>query len=190
MDLENSRGDYSAIQHRQELQAPFQAEMLTVWLIRWFAIIVNHIAKCAGAEQAVELDPKLAKRLGVGNSTGLGMAPFLVRHPDLVNAWITTRETALVRVRSLNAYDQETKTGFLSALAEAISSTLWNTSHPLQVTRLADLRNDLSLLDTYVRTFDWDTKLHGIVCGAGGKSICRTKGKRYFPFLRAAWQHH
>ena len=153
--------DYSAIQHRKEFQAPFQAEMLTVWLIRWFAIdIVNHMAKCVGAERAVELDPMLAKRLGVGNSTGLGMAPFLVRHPDLVNAWITTRETALARVRSLNAYDQETKTGFLSALAEAIeNANLWNTSHPLQVTRLADLRNDLSLLDTYVRTFDWDAKM-------------------------------
>ena len=153
--------DYSAIQHRPELQAPFQAEMLTVWLIRWFAIdIVNHMAKCAGTEQAVELDPMLARRLGVGNSTGLGMAPFLVRHPDLVNAWITTRETALARVRSLSAFDQETKTGFLSALAEAIENAqLWNTSHPLQVTRLADLRNDLSLLENHVRTFDWDAKM-------------------------------
>jgi hypothetical protein len=152
--------DYSAIQYREEFQAPFQAEMLTVWLIRWFAIdIVNHMAKCAGAERAVELDPLLAQRLGVGNSTGLGMAPFLVRHPDLVNAWITTRETALARVRSLSAFDQETKTGFLSALAEAIENAqLWNTSHPLQITRLADLQNDLSLLDTYVRTFDWDAK--------------------------------
>jgi hypothetical protein len=36
---------------------------------------------------------------------------------------------------------------------------LWNTSHPLQITRLADLQNDLSLLDTYVRTFDWDAKM-------------------------------
>lgn len=153
--------DYAAIQNREELQAPFQAEMLTVWLIRWFAIdIVNHMAKCDGAEQAAELDPLLARRLGVGNSTGLGMAPFLVRHPDLVNAWITTRETALARVRSLKAYDQETKTGLLTALAEAIENAqLWNTSHPLQVKRLADLRNDLSLFATYVRTFDWEAKM-------------------------------
>ena len=149
--------DYAAIQNRQELQAPFQAEMLTVWLIRWFAIdIVNHMAKCIGEEHAVELDPALAKRLGVGNSTGLGMAPFLVRHPDLVNAWITTRETALARVRSLRACDAQTQSGFLNALAAAIENAkLWNTSHPLQVKRLADLRNDLSQLDSYMRTFDW-----------------------------------
>lgn len=149
--------DYAAIQNRQELQAPFQAEMLTVWLIRWFAIdIVNHMAKCIGEEHAVELDPALAKRLGVGNSTGLGMAPFLVRHPDLVNAWITTRETALARVRSLRACDAQTQSGFLDALAAAIENAkLWNTSHPLQVKRLADLRNDLSQLDSYMRTFDW-----------------------------------
>lgn len=149
--------DYAAIQNRQELQAPFQAEMLTVWLIRWFAIdIVNHMAKCIGEEHAVELDPALAKRLGVGNSTGLGMAPFLVRHPDLVNAWITTRETALARVRSLRACDAQTQSGFLNALAAAIENAkLWNTSHPLQVKRLADLRNDLSQLDSFMRTFDW-----------------------------------
>ena len=33
--------------------------------------------------------------LGVGNSTGLGMAPFLINHPQLLNNWINAKETAL-----------------------------------------------------------------------------------------------
>lgn len=152
--------DYSAIQHRKEFQAPFQAEMLTVWLIRWFAIdIVNHLAKCAGAEHSVKLDPTLAQRLGVGNSTGLGMAPFLVRHPDLVNSWITTRETALARVRSLDTCNPRTQTAFMTALAEAVeNANLWNTAHPLQIERLSDLQNDLSRLNTYMQRFIWEER--------------------------------
>src|SRR5690606_16694152 len=36
-------------------------------------------------------------------ATGLGMVPFLVAHPKLLDAWITARETALARVRALTA---------------------------------------------------------------------------------------
>ena len=34
------------------------------------------------------MDPKICKNLGIGNSTGLGMAPFIVNHPTLLNNWI------------------------------------------------------------------------------------------------------
>ena len=45
--------------------------------------------------------PDLRRRIGVGNSTGLGMAPFLVNHPALLNNWMMAREEAIARVRSL-----------------------------------------------------------------------------------------
>ena len=45
--------------------------MLTVWMIRWFTIdIVNHLAKVKGGARAASLDMDIARRLGVGNSTG------------------------------------------------------------------------------------------------------------------------
>jgi hypothetical protein len=44
---------------------------------------------------AVALHPELKRYLGIGNSTGLGMAPFLINHPLLINQWIEMRETAL-----------------------------------------------------------------------------------------------
>jgi hypothetical protein len=48
-------------------------------------------------KQAVKLDKQICKNLGIGNSTGLGMAPFIVNHPTLLNNWILSRETALKR---------------------------------------------------------------------------------------------
>ncbi|WP_296419780.1 hypothetical protein [Pseudooctadecabacter sp.] len=89
--------DRAEFAHRPGLGGPFMAEMLTVWLIRGFTHdLVDHIG-------GTPLDARLKRHLGIGNSTGLGMAPFLVSHPMLLNAWITARETALARVRAIEA---------------------------------------------------------------------------------------
>ena len=55
--------------------------MLTVFLIRAFTLdLVDHAAKMKAAN-AVTLAPAQRRSLGVGNATGLGMAPFLINHP-------------------------------------------------------------------------------------------------------------
>ncbi|MGR3433274.1 MAG: hypothetical protein ACU0CO_00065 [Shimia sp.] len=79
---------------RPGLGGPFMAEMLAVWMIRAFSHdLVEHVG---GAPL-----PRAVKRaLGIGNATGLGMAPFLVSHPGLLDAWIGAREVALGRVRA------------------------------------------------------------------------------------------
>ena len=93
--------DREEIAERPELSGPFQAEMLTVWLIRSFTIdLAEHIAARRAPERAARLSPALRRGLGVGNATGLGMAPFLVRHPVLMHNWFHAREAALARVRS------------------------------------------------------------------------------------------
>ncbi len=150
--------DYPAVSDRPEFSTPFQAEMLSVWLIRWFSVdIVNHMAAVCGGSNATTLDPVLARRLGVGNSTGLGMAPFLVRHPQLINNWLSAREDALARVRSQRALNGDAFETFRIALSDAIENArLWHSEHPLQVDKLASLRDDLSLLETYI--LNWDTK--------------------------------
>jgi hypothetical protein len=69
-----------------EFLAPFQIEMLTVYLIRAFVMdLVEHMARLRAPETAVPLEPELRRRFGIGNSTGLGMAPFLINHPVLLN---------------------------------------------------------------------------------------------------------
>jgi len=87
--------DRARIADRPGLSGPFMAEMLSVWLTRGFTHdLVEHMGGRA-------LDPALKRHLGIGNSTGLGMAPFLVSHPVLLNNWMAARETALARVRDV-----------------------------------------------------------------------------------------
>ena len=149
--------DRVQIEQRAELNAPFQAEMLSVWLIRAFTVdIVEHLAKVKGGESAVSLDPMVKRRLGVGNSTGLGMAPFLVKHPMLLNNWIMAKEEALARVRAQPAANEESIQAFHAALDAAIENAqAWQSQHPIQVTKLSDLRQDLSTIRTHLETFDW-----------------------------------
>ena len=52
-------------------------------------------------KKAINLDPEICRNLGIGNSTGLGMAPFIVNHPTLLNNWILARETALKKIREI-----------------------------------------------------------------------------------------
>lgn len=144
--------DRDAIAARPELKAPFQAEMLSVWLTRAFTVdIAEHMARVKGGSRAVRLDRDLRRRLGVGNSTGLGMAPFLVNHPRLLNNWMQVRETALARVRSLAQTRPQTLADFDYALQAARENAdLWHSDHPLQIARLADLRADLARLSRHV----------------------------------------
>ncbi len=93
--------DRTRIADRPEMAGPFQAEMLTVWMIRGFTLdLAQHIARRRRPDTAAELAPVVRRHLGIGNATGLGMAPFLVGHPVLINNWMLARETALARVCS------------------------------------------------------------------------------------------
>ena len=74
--------------------------MLAVYVLRQFSIEqLNHLARVQAPDTAVELAPELQRHLGIGNSTGLGMAPFLINHPQLIQQWIYGRERALACAR-------------------------------------------------------------------------------------------
>ncbi len=149
---------------RPLMSAPFHIEMLTVWLIRTFTLdLVEHMARIKGGPDAVAIEPALRRRIGVGNSTGLGMAPFLVTHPALLNAWIEAKETALARVRALPEAGMEARAVFADLLARAaVNVRDWRSEHPIQVVKLARLRNDLSALEAYLEghplggKYPWD----------------------------------
>lgn len=148
--------DRARIAERAEFSAPFQAEMLTVWLIRTFTVdLADHCARQRSPGSAVALDGDLRRRLGVGNSTGLGMAPFLVRHPALVHRWVLARETALARVRGLAEADERAWAAFESALAEARErAELWRTDDAVQHDRIEALRRDLARLAEMIGGFE------------------------------------
>ena len=160
--------DRLTICDRPELSVPFQAELLSVWLIRAFAIdLVEHIAMFIGGDKAVVIEPDLRKRIGVGNSTGLGMAPFLFNHPALINNWMMAREEAIARVRAVNKASAAEVTEFLSCFERAkFNLSSWNTVHEIQLKKLASLSDDLEKMSVYVNSEDlnhdypWDRFYH------------------------------
>ncbi|MCV2880726.1 hypothetical protein [Actibacterium sp. XHP0104] len=156
--------DRRDIADRPELAEPFQPEMLSVWLTRQFTVdIVEHLAMVKGGANAVRLEPAIKAAFGVGNSTGLGMAPYLVRHPLLLNNWSAAREEALTRVRGVAGAAPEAVRCLRQTYQEARRNAAdWRSEHPIQVAKLADLCADLdrigARLDQFPGTaaFPWD----------------------------------
>ncbi len=149
---------------RPEFQGSFQPELLSVWLIRAFTLdFTEHMAAARAPETAVTLKPDLRRRFGVGNSTGLGMAPFLLNHPTLIHAWINARETALARVRSVKHPTRDEAARFTNLVARAaINAGTWRVEHQQQAEKCDGLRSDFALLDTHLATdplntaYPWD----------------------------------
>ncbi|SPJ28906.1 hypothetical protein [Falsiruegeria mediterranea] len=156
--------DREKIAGRAEVQAPFQAEMLSVFLTRTFVRdLVQHMARAKGGDAAVPLDLAIARRLGIGNSTGLGMAPFIVNHPILFNNWIMVREEAIARVRSVSEATESEAQVFRRMLRRSeVSVDRWRSEHPIQIEKLAALKTDLLALtslvgaDDLITDYPWD----------------------------------
>ena len=142
--------------HRSECQGPFQIEMLSVFLTRAFVMdLVEHMARLRAPDTAVPLDPALRRRFGIGNSTGLGMAPFLLNHPALISNWIFAKEEALARVRSLPTAGEEDARTFHKIAARAqLHSDYWTSEHPVQIKKLEHLRADMEALRDHLETAD------------------------------------
>lgn len=160
--------DRSSYHTRPIISEPFQAELLSVYLTRAFVLdLVEHAARAKGGKSAVKLKPALRRQLGIGNSTGLGMAPFITFHPALLHNWIAARETALARVRSVKSVSGQARGNFRSVLKRAaLNADNWQSQHPLQIEKLTALRADLTALSDHIKTqgltgkYPWDTLVH------------------------------
>ena len=129
--------DRGRIMDRPGLGGPFMAEMLAVWLIRGFT---HDLAEHVGGAQM----PREMKRfLGIGNSTGLGMAPFLVTHPVLLDAWMQVRETGLARVRAIDALSAD-QIARIYELVERAAQHLaeWSVPDQIAADRIDRLRSE------------------------------------------------
>lgn len=144
--------DREAISDRAEFKGPFQAEMLSVFLTRAYVLdLVEHLARARSPDTAVGVDPALRRRFGIGNSTGLGMAPFIVNHPMLLNNWIFSREEALSRIRGLARATADEIALFKEYVARArTNAEEWASEHPLQLQKLTMLKADLVHLEKHV----------------------------------------
>ena len=145
--------DRFRIKNRDEINGPFRLEMMLVYLVRQFTFDqVNHIAKHKNPKDAVELDLDICRNLGIGNSTGLGMAPFIVNHPSLLNNWILAKETALKKIREIEKVSEEEFKIFYNCLTKSLKNvTSWNTDTEYQKKKIKNLIKDLQNLINYLK---------------------------------------
>ena len=143
--------DRFRIKDRKEICGPFRLEMMLVYLVRQFTFDqINHISKMKNPNEFVSLDKKIAKNLGIGNSTGLGMAPFIVNHPTLLHQWIYNREKALKEIRSIKDVSKKEIEHFKFCLEKSkkIIDT-WYTDSKYQNKKIKSLKNDLIKFNEY-----------------------------------------
>jgi len=151
--------DRFRIKDREEIYGPFRLEMMLVYLVRQFTFDqVNHVAKNRNPKKAVNLDPEICKSLGIGNSTGLGMAPFIVNHPTLLNNWIYARETSLKKIREIKNVSINESNLFKNCLKKSIKNvTSWNTESEYQIKKIKSLLKDLNQFISFLdNEFDFN----------------------------------
>jgi len=153
--------DRFRIKDREEIYGPFRLEMMLVYLVRQFTFDqVNHVAKNKNPKKAVNLDPEICRNLGIGNSTGLGMAPFIVNHPTLLNNWVLARETALKEIREIKKVEKKDSDLFIRYLKKSIKNIVsWNTDSKYQQKKIKFLLEDLSNFISFVeKDFDFSNE--------------------------------
>ncbi|MBA5763217.1 hypothetical protein H2O73_12715 [Vibrio sp. 404] len=130
--------DFKLLENNPDFNQSFSAQMCAVYLIREFSLDwVHYLAQQQGGEKAISLHRGLQRYLGVGNATGLGMAPYLINHPCIVDQWMTTRERAIAQVLSMPCESR-----YYAKLHELLSKGI---CHLQQVITINEHQNDLNL---------------------------------------------
>ncbi len=151
--------DRFRIKNREEINGPFRLEMMLVYLVRQFTFDqVNHVAHHKNPNKAVVLDRKICKNLGIGNSTGLGMAPFIVNHPTLLNNWVMSREIALKKIREIKIVKKKDSVLFIDCLKKSLTNiTSWNTDSEYQQIKIKNLLKDIKKFIHFIdNDFDFE----------------------------------
>ena len=151
--------DRFRIKNREEINGPFRLEMMLVYLVRQFTFDqVNHVAHHKNPSKAVKLDKKICKNLGIGNSTGLGMAPFIVNHPTLLNNWVLSREIALKKIREIKTVKKKESDLFVDCIKKSLTNiNSWNTDSEYQQIKIKNLLKDIKKFIKFIdKSFDFE----------------------------------
>ena len=89
--------DYEGIPVDHPLALPYRAQMLAAWLTREVSIDIAEHCAAARSALAVPFDADWRRFFGLGNATGLGLVPYVIRHPRVLDAWVALRELPLAR---------------------------------------------------------------------------------------------
>ena len=151
--------DFTNTKNTTVFNQPFRAEMLSVYLIREFSIeLVEHVARQINPKKAVKLDRKIKQHLGIGNSTGLGMAPFIIKHPKLINKWMKQYTKTLEEISQieLDSIIFEKYKKLLNKALNYLEEV--NTSDEFQINKNKLTTEDLKKYISYINDLDLSQK--------------------------------
>ncbi|WHP64959.1 hypothetical protein [Vibrio harveyi] len=112
--------DFKLLENNPDFNQSFSAQMCAVYMLREFSLDwVHYLAAKKGGDNAVALHKGLQRYLGVGNATGLGMAPYLINHPCIVDQWMTSRERAIANVLAMPCESTELELPLKALLKKA-----------------------------------------------------------------------
>ncbi|MGF1754871.1 hypothetical protein L4C33_14905 [Vibrio makurazakiensis] len=158
--------DFKILENNPDFNQSFSAQMCAVYMLREFSLDwVHYLAEQQGGEQAITLHRGLQRYLGVGNATGLGMAPYLINHPSIVDQWMTTRETALAAVLAC-----DTEVAKLAPLQTLIQKGVL---HLQQVITINETQKELNAIAVHDLNLFSD-QLESLVASVEGKKQCHT----------------
>lgn len=91
---------FEALGPDHPLGQSYHVQMAVAFLLREFVFdLVDHLAESSSAG-AVRLDHRIKRYLGIGNSAGLGLIPFLANHPQIIHHWSLANEQACAEAAS------------------------------------------------------------------------------------------
>lgn len=121
----NGMIDYAAlVETGHVLRGSYHAQMLAAYMWREFSVdLAEHMARCINSE-AVRLAEDAHRYIGIGNSSGIGLAPFVLRHPVLIDHWTSCVESALEVALDLELSGQHGETSLRLALHSILNETV------------------------------------------------------------------
>lgn len=94
---------FQGIPVEEAVAQPYHADLLTLYLWRTFSHdLVEHIA-ARRSPSAVTLHREVKRFIGVGNASGLGLIPFVIRHPRRIHTWVHAREGVVAAAMQMPA---------------------------------------------------------------------------------------
>ena len=146
--------DFANTKKVTDFNQPFRAEMLSVYIIREFSVeLVEHVAKKQNPVKAIKLENKIKQHLGIGNSTGLGMAPFIIKHPKLINKWMNQYTKSLNNIINKNV-DSDKLTTYFKLLNKALLYLKEVTTFDeYQITKNSKTVEDLKKYISHIKKF-------------------------------------
>ena len=146
--------DFTNTKAVTEFNQPFRAEMLAVYIIREFSVeLVEHVAKKQNPSKAITLENNIKQHLGIGNSTGLGMAPFIIKHPKLINKWMKQYTQSLDNIVNKNVEIEKLNTYFELLEKALLYLKEVTTFDEYQITKNSKTVEDLKKYISHIKKF-------------------------------------